>query len=60
VLDVVRDLDDNRVLEAAVTGRVDAVVSGDRDLLELGEYEGIAILTAVQFLGMLAELEGLE
>src|SRR3990172_9319964 len=36
---------DNRVLEAAIAGSVDYVVSGDRDLLELGTYERIPIVT---------------
>ncbi len=30
VLDLVRDPDDNRVIEAAVAGRADYIVSGDR------------------------------
>jgi uncharacterized protein len=50
-LEVVRDdPDDNRVLECAVTGRADYVVSGDRHLLRIGAYEGIPILTVRQFM----------
>ena len=59
-LEVVRDPDDDRVLEAAVAGMADVIVSGDRDLLDLGEYEGISIVTAAQFLAMLDEFEQLE
>lgn len=55
-LAVSRDPDDNRVLEAAVAGGADAIVSGDDDLLSLGEYEGIPIVTAVRFLLMLEEM----
>jgi len=44
------DLDDNRVLECAVEGKADFVVSGYRHLLRLGSYEGIAIVTVRQFL----------
>jgi putative PIN family toxin of toxin-antitoxin system len=44
------DEDDNRVLECAVAGRADFIVSGDKHLLRLGSYEGIAILTVRQFL----------
>ncbi len=44
------DPDDNRVLECAVKGRADCIVSGDRHLLKLGSYEGIAIMTVRQFL----------
>ncbi len=39
----------NMVLEAAVAGRVDAIVSGDRDLLAVGEFQNIPIVTARQF-----------
>lgn len=45
-----RDPDDDRVIACAVVGRVDGIVSGDRDLLDLREVGGIPILTAAQFL----------
>ncbi|MBI3969983.1 MAG: putative toxin-antitoxin system toxin component, PIN family [Chloroflexi bacterium] len=49
-LDVIaQDPADNRVLEAAVAGRADVIVSGDRHLLAHKEYEGIPILSARQF-----------
>jgi hypothetical protein len=48
-----RDPDDNRVLEAAVTGRVDYIVSGDRDLLDLESFEGIPIVPPRRFLEIL-------
>ncbi len=44
-LDVVRDKDDNRVLEAAVEGDCDFIITGDRDLLELCKYKKIKIIT---------------
>ena len=51
VLDVIaEDPDDNRVLECAVKGRADLIVSGDRHLLKLGSYQGIAIVTVRQFM----------
>lgn len=46
---VADDPDDNRILECAVGGRADWIVSGDRHLLRLGSYEGISILTVRQF-----------
>lgn len=49
-LDVVRDEDDNRVLEAAVEGDCDFIITGDRDLLELSKYKKIKIVTPAQFL----------
>jgi putative PIN family toxin of toxin-antitoxin system len=59
ILDVVKDdPDDNRVLECAVAGRADYIVSGDRHLLQLKAHAGIAILTARQFLEALAPSSG--
>ena len=52
-LDVSRDADDNRVLEAAVAGNADCVVTGDRDLLELGSHEGMQIVTPAEFVKLL-------
>lgn len=46
---VVDDPDDNAVLAAALEGRADYIVTGDRALLDLGEYEGIRNVTPVQF-----------
>lgn len=51
VLRVVKDdPDDDRVLECAVTGRADCVVSGDRHLLNLKNYADMPIMTVRQFL----------
>lgn len=47
---VQRDPDDNKFLECAVGGRADYLVTGDRDLRELGAFRGITILTAREFL----------
>ncbi len=49
VLAVVNDESDNRVLEAAAAAAADYIVSGDKDLLDLGSFEGIPIVTAAQF-----------
>ena len=41
------DADDDHVLAAALAGAVDLIASGDaRDLLPLGSYAGIPIVTA--------------
>jgi uncharacterized protein len=50
VADIAADPDDNRVLEAAATGTVDFVVSGDRHLLALGSWRGIPIVSPAVFL----------
>ena len=44
---------DEMVLACAVEGQADLIVSGDRHLLDLGEYQGIPIVTAREFLGWL-------
>lgn len=53
-LDVVPDdPDDNRVLECAVTATASYIVTGNKHLLDLKEYEGIVILKPVEFLTLL-------
>ena len=47
---VCRDPKDDMILELAVDGRADCIVTGDLDLLDLGVYEDITILTPAQFL----------
>lgn len=49
VLAVISDESDNRVLEAAVEGAADYIVSGDTDLLDLGSFEGIPIVAPAKF-----------
>ena len=49
---VKNDPDDNIVLEAAVAGKVNYIVTGDPDLLELKEFRGIKIVKAKEFLDL--------
>jgi putative PIN family toxin of toxin-antitoxin system len=49
VLDVVSDESDNRVLEAAVEGAADYIVSGDDHLLTLGTFQRIPVLAPGEF-----------
>jgi putative PIN family toxin of toxin-antitoxin system len=45
-----RDPKDDKFLEAGVNGRADVIVSGDRDLLDLNPYRGIAIVIPADYL----------
>jgi putative PIN family toxin of toxin-antitoxin system len=49
-LQVVADEPDNRILECAVTGRADVIVTGDKALLELGEHDGVKIISLRAYL----------
>lgn len=49
-ISALKDEGDNRVLECAVECHADIIVSGDQHLLDLKEYEGIAILRPADFL----------
>lgn len=50
-LDVVdSDPDDNKIIECAVAGLATHIVTGDRHLLMLGNYQNIQIMTAIDFL----------
>lgn len=52
---VVADPEDNKYLAAALEGRADFVVSGDKHLLNLGEHEGVQIVNPRTFLTMLEQ-----
>ena len=45
-----RDPRDNKVLEAAVNGNADAVITGDKDLLVLHPFRDVNILTPAAYL----------
>ena len=47
---VCRDPDDDEVLAAAVAGGAAAIVTGDRDLLDLGGYLGIEIVAPAAYI----------
>ena len=44
-----QDPEDDNILIAAVEGGADGIISGDAHLKDLGEYEGIPILTPADF-----------
>ncbi|MBJ7610538.1 MAG: putative toxin-antitoxin system toxin component, PIN family [Candidatus Dormibacteraeota bacterium] len=49
VPDVCRDPDDNEVLAIAAVGRAEVIVTGDVDLLALGAFEGVSVMTVAEF-----------
>ena len=50
---VSRDPDDDKFISCAVDGKCLYIVSGDSDLVSIGKYEGIEILTVADFLDRL-------
>jgi putative PIN family toxin of toxin-antitoxin system len=46
---VTADPDDNRILECAIDGRADLIVTNDHHLLDLKAYLGIPIIAGVDF-----------
>jgi putative PIN family toxin of toxin-antitoxin system len=51
---VCRDPHDDALLEAAFNGGADAIVTGDKDLLALHPFRGIAVLTPATYLSAVA------
>jgi len=49
-LHVVKDEPDNRILECAITGHADVIVTGDRALLALREYRDVRIISLSEYL----------
>ena len=47
---VCRDSDDDKILECAVLGGVDFIISGDSDLLSIKEFQGIPVLAASEYI----------
>jgi len=48
-----RDPDDDHIIACAVAANAQLIVSGDHDLLDLGGFRGIPILTAAQALALI-------
>jgi len=51
---VCRDPDDDYLLGGSAAGRADYLVTGDEDLLSIGRYRDVAILSARDFLAIIA------
>jgi len=53
-INVCRDPNDDMVLECAMVSGAQAIVTGDKDLLVLDPYNGIRIVTPMEFLELTA------
>jgi putative PIN family toxin of toxin-antitoxin system len=49
-LDVCQDERDNKVIECALDGKAECIISGDLHLLELESFRGVRIMTVSDFL----------
>jgi len=47
---ICRDPKDDQMLEVAVNGRADLIITGDKDLLVLSPFQGIAIISPAEYL----------
>jgi uncharacterized protein len=54
---VVRDPNDDMIIACALDGRADTIVTRDKDLLSLGIFQGISIITPEAFRQQLREAD---
>lgn len=47
---ILRDEPDNRILECALSGNADIIVTGDKDMLKLKVYEKVRIISLKEYL----------
>lgn len=52
-VEIVRDPDDDKIISAALEGKADYIVTRDRDLLDLKQYQEIKIITPEEFMEIL-------
>lgn len=50
--------DDNRVLDCAVAGKAEYLITGDRGIQRLRDFEGIAIVSPIEFVEAVLRLGG--
>ncbi len=53
-VNVGRDPNDNLVIETALVGMAEYIVSGDKDLLVLKEHEGVKIVMPAEFIRLMS------
>lgn len=49
-ISIFKDDPDNRILECAIHGEADALVTGDKEMLRLREYSGIKIISLKKYI----------
>jgi len=49
-LEIFQDKSDNKIMECAVSGRADLIVTGDREMLKLKMYQAIKIISLREYL----------
>ena len=49
---ICRDPDDNKILDLALFSGADYIITGDKDLLSLGKYKDIIIITPADFINL--------
>jgi len=49
---ILKDEPDNRILECAMYGGADVLVTGDKEILRLREYKGVRIISLKEYLGL--------
>jgi putative PIN family toxin of toxin-antitoxin system len=47
---LLKDEPDNRILECAIYGKADFLVTGDKEILRLQEYKGVKIISLKEYL----------
>lgn len=50
-INIFKDEPDNRIMECALSGEADAIVTGDKRMLKLKEYKGVRIISLKEYLG---------
>ncbi len=49
---LLNDEPDNRILECAIHGQTDLLVTGDKKILQLQEYKGVKVINLKEYLGL--------
>jgi putative PIN family toxin of toxin-antitoxin system len=49
-ISLLKDEPDNRILECAIHGEADLLVTGDKEILQLREYKGVKIISLREYL----------